>query len=576
MQTQDRRRSSVQIVAVIFFTIYVLGIRTPQVVYYWLPQWSFGFRDLAPSGLIKALDPHSAAADAGLHVGDQIETKSLSLHEYLATIGISRPRETVRLDVLEGGHKRNVTLVARPSHFETAQIRADLLGQIGWLVRVALCLTLVLIRPGRMTWLFYIWMMSGGSYSDYLVTLPGWLFAIVVLPYTLLSGAVPFIGLLFYLVFPNDALTGWRSRLFPYVVGACIVFALIELARLIGFFFRVDTTGSDWIGAVEDIVGVVLCQFVLFAYYVGSSSLERRHVRWILMVTAIGMVLEVGWNLHSLLSPNTPVPWFWLLLNYWGILLPAVFAYAIVRYRMFDVEFILSRGLVYTLLAIAAAGTFLLIDLLLTSRFHGSRAELAVDIAAALGIGFWMKAIHGHAIDLVDRLLFRRRYESRILLKAAVGSLATADSPRAVEETMTSGAASALGLASAVFFRRVADGGLLREIGVGWPADAPWHLLPDDKLVTALERNAPSSIDLQDLGWSRSGVTPPQRPVVAVPMKAGARVVGVTLYGSRSNDVLPSPDEISGLIELAQRATTAYLMLDAVRSKTAAREPVSW
>ncbi|MDQ6825130.1 MAG: hypothetical protein M3007_06690, partial [Candidatus Eremiobacteraeota bacterium] len=218
------------------------------------------------------------------------------------------------------------------------------------------------------------------------------------------------------------------------------------------------------------------------------------------------------------------------------------------------------------------AGTFVAIDLLFTSRFHGSKSEFAVDIAVALAIGFWVRAIHGRSIDFVDRLLFRRRYQSRLLLKAAVDSLATADSPRAIERILTSDAASALGLASAVFFRRVADGGLLREIGFGWPVDALWHLLPDDALVKTLEKNAPSSIDLQSLGWSRALVGPPQQPVVAIPLIASGRVLGVSFYGSRLNGVLPSPDEVGGLVGLARRAASAYVLLDSMRPALTARE----
>jgi hypothetical protein len=251
------------------------------------------------------------------------------------------------------------------------------------------------------------------------------------------------------------------------------------------------------------------------------------------------------------------------------------FAYAILRYRMFDVEFVLSRALVYSLLAIAAIGIFLAIDFAFTSRFHGSRAEVAVDIAVALGIGFWVRAIHGSAVDLVDRALFRRRFESRRRLKATSDMLAFADSTHAVEEIVTSSAATSLGLASAVFFRRVADGGLLREIGFGWPTDAPWHLLSDDKVVETLERNAPPSFDLQSLGWLRAGAMPPNQPALVVPMQSGRRVIGVTFYGSRLNGVLPSPDEISALVDLSRRAASIYVLLDSARSATTTPELAS-
>jgi len=186
-------------------------------------------------------------------------------------------------------------------------------------------------------------------------------------------------------------------------------------------------------------------------------------------------------------------------------------------------------------------------------------------------LGFWVRVIHGRAINLVDRVLFRRRYDARVRLKATLDAVASAESLPAIEEIMTTGAASALGLTSAVFFRRVADGGLLREIGFGWPADAPWHLLPNDGLVALLDKRE-SSVDLKEIGWARTSLSSPQEPVLAVPMQAGGRVLGVTLYGSRLDGVPASPDEVRGLVDLAQHAASAYLLLDSARSGFAAHE----
>ncbi|MDQ6824301.1 MAG: hypothetical protein M3007_02425 [Candidatus Eremiobacteraeota bacterium] len=583
VQVQNRQRSIIRTVAVLGLALIALGKVTPQIAYYWMPRGDFGIRDGMQSGvtfIVGELAPRSPATEAGLHVRDQIETTRLTLHEsniVCCSFG-AKPGESLRLHVAGRGKQRIVTLVARPVHMSTAEIKDNLWDQVTWLLRILLGAGLVLLRPGRLTWLFYIWQAGIGDANpppDYFLLLPSSLFVLCSLPYVVLGAAVSYAGALFCLVFPNDEPTGWRRRAVPVVFVILCISVAIALALFVASHFKFDIGGSWWLHTIEDVLGGLVGIAALVTYYVTSRGFDRQRVRWVVAVVVIASLGEVFWNLREVVAPGSPPPFYAdLYLRWIGLLIVFAFAYAIMRYGMFDVEFILSRGLVYSLLAIAAAGTFIAIDLLFTSRFHGSRAEFAIDIAVALAIGFRVRAIHGRAIDLVDRLLFRRRYQSRALLKAAVDSLNTADSAPAIEKIITSDAASALGLASAVFFRRVADGGLLREIGFGWPAEAQWHVLPDDKLVKLLERNAPRSIDLQSLGW-RVDVEPPQQPVVAIPMLPSGRVIGVTFYGSRLNGVLPSPDEIRGLVELVRRATSAYLMFDSMRPAMTARKPAT-
>lgn len=580
-QAQDRRRRIVRIVAVVALAILALGHKTPDIAFYWLPRGDFGIQDVYFHGrpfitdvTVKELIPHSAATDAGIHLGDRIELKDLDLHQRLVFLGRPQPGEALPVRLVQNGKHRFVTLVARPKYMSGADIRRDIRNQISEVLCIVLGAVLVLLRPSRMTWLFYLWMVSigGGNTADYLVSLPSWLCVTLSLPIVAI-GSIPALAL-FYLVFPNDEPTGWRRRALPFVWGALGVLVAIGIARFIGMVLDLDfaLTGGDWFPLVEDIIELSIGIAALLTAFIESRGQDRARIRAVVFIGISGVLAEIGLDVQQLLAQGTPPPLFWTYFGQYGQwLIIVAFAYAILRHNMFDIEFVLSRTLVYSMLAVAAIAIFLGIDFLFTSLFHGSKAEFAVDVAVALGIGFWVRAIQGYAIDFVDRALFRRRYDSRTHLKAALAAVAAADSPRAVEQILTEGAATALGLASAVFFRRVADGGYLREGGFGWPADAPWHLLPDDKLAMALAGKA-RSIDLLALGWAKTILTPPLSPVCAIPVQSGGRVIGVTLYGMRLNGVLLSPDEISGLIELARRAANSYLLLDSIRSGSPALE----
>jgi hypothetical protein len=570
-QGQDRHRSIIRTIVVISLGLYLIATSAPQIVYYWIPLGDFGTSISAR--IVGDVEPHSAAADAGIRVGDRIETQYLSVHERLIDGLGSVPQagETATLRVLHNGRERSVMLVARPTHMNE-HLFWSLWDLVGLLIRVALGATLVLLRPGLLTWVFYIYLLAiGVTSSDYFTSLPAPIFIAIMLPIVLLDAARNAVLLLFALLFPTNELGSWRRRVLPIIFVAFGSGVFVNFYEVAGLISNYDTTPLDPYYHIFDTVVAALALAIVLVRYFESKAFERERIKWVIFAFAISYSILVVLRLSGI--AHRPQE---LLLNFHsyfvtGLFLPIAVAYAIIRYRVFDLQFVLSRTLVYSLLLAAAIGIFVAIDFIFTSRFHGSRGELAVDIAVALGLGFWVRAIQGRAIDLVDRLLFWRRYDSRMRLRAAVDSLADAESPCAIEEIVTARAATSLGLASAVFFRRVADGGLLREVGFGWPADAPWHLLPDDRLVAQLDRHA-SSIDLNGIGWSRSGASPPQEPVLAVPMQLGANVVGVTLYGDRLNGGLPSPDEVRGLIELAQRAASAYLLFDSARRGVSTRE----
>jgi hypothetical protein len=579
-KAQDRRKSVIRTIIVIALAVYFIGLYAPEIALYWFPAGDYGL--IVENRFHSHIEPHSAAADAGIQVDDQIETQYESLHEHMGPL--PRAGDTVTLHILHRGKERIVTLVARP--VPPASMASEAMyvvfPLIMYVISVGLGAVLVLLRPGLMTWLFYGFMLAGTSvtHGAALSGVFSWLspplFVAVTLPRDLLVCAGPFMFALFALLFPNDELTAWGRRALPFALAGLGVSVAVGLVWVIGaIFFYLDSPALDRAQSTLSIGGQAIALTALLFRYWQSHALDRRRITWVIAAFVIPGAIAVARDIGEFWSINRAPPAIFDNLFFFNWVLPTAVAYAIIRYRMFDIEFVLSRTLVYALLILAAVGVFATVDVVFTSRFHGSRVELAVDIAVALGLGFWVRAIQGRAIDLVDRLLFRRRYDARVRLKATLDAVNTANSPRALQEIVTSGAATALGLASAVFFRRVADGGLLREIGFGWPRDALWHVLPDEPLVAVLDKRGPS-IDLHALGWSRTGASPPYEPVLAIPMQSGGRVVGVTFYGSRENSVPPSPDEVRGLVTLAGQAASVYLLLDSAHPGIATREPTAF
>jgi hypothetical protein len=303
-----------------------------------------------------------------------------------------------------------------------------------------------------------------------------------------------------------------------------------------------------------------------------SRGFDRRLIGLLFGITLLAFSAEATINIFGLLHMPP-----WAIFRYvflLGILLPLFVGYAIVRYQLFDVEYVLGRVLFVAMLAVLVAGIFIGVDALFAAYSQGSRGELAVDFGLALALGFALQAFHKRALDLVDRLFFAQRYDVRLKMRAIFRSVSSAGSRHAIEKIVTSDAGAVLGLASAAFFASVEDGGFLRTSSYGWETARLWNVLPDEDLAEQLH-NARDALNLRDLRGIVTGLSAPNDAVFAVPMRTGERVVGTVLYGDMLDGTSPSADEIRALSELVQSSAGRYVFFGRTAVAPAIRETAS-
>ena len=149
-----------------------------------------------------------------------------------------------------------------------------------------------------------------------------------------------------------------------------------------------------------------------------GEPVARAQVAWI----CLGLGVSLGLNLlvyllyyFQLLPPVVPT-WASSVI---ALVLPLCLAIAILRYRLFDIDLILRRTLLYSLLTALLAAVYLVSVVLLQNVFialtGAARSEL-VTVLSTLAIAALFVPLRARLQSFIDRRFFRRKYDAARIL----------------------------------------------------------------------------------------------------------------------------------------------------------------
>ncbi|MBI2683689.1 MAG: PAS domain S-box protein [Acidobacteriales bacterium] len=196
---------------------------------------------------------------------------------------------------------------------------------------------------------------------------------------------------------PGALLLGWHL----------FAFRALEATGLL--LFNLDRLEYSYLAMYFALAAGVLWH----SYVKADTPLLRQQMKWVTRGTILSIVPFTLFYVLPTVSGNLPSASMKLsVLSL--IFLPLTFGYAIVRYRLMDVDIIFKRGMIYTLSAAAIVGlyygTVSLIVLALGARFPLGNWGL---IAAVMVTALLFDPIK-HAIqDRLDRVFDRKRYDYR-------------------------------------------------------------------------------------------------------------------------------------------------------------------
>jgi hypothetical protein len=177
------------------------------------------------------------------------------------------------------------------------------------------------------------------------------------------------------------------------------------------------------------LMGVFLIWFlfggysVIYRYTRVSNLVERQQTKWVMAGILGSFVLFIPFTIIALVyPPSQPTPERLAFLYFVNIpinvisylFIPGAIAVAILRYRLWDIDLLIRRTLVYStltlLLALVYFGSITLLQSLL-SAITGQQSTAAVVIST-LGIAALFNPLRHRIQDTIDRRFYRRKYDA--------------------------------------------------------------------------------------------------------------------------------------------------------------------
>jgi PAS domain S-box-containing protein len=241
------------------------------------------------------------------------------------------------------------------------------------------------------------------------------------------------IGLFVFLalLFPDGRLPSSRWRPFAWLVGVVIVTGTVSVAlwpeTAAGFDLVNHPLGievaTDTMNPVETILyalGLVAAASLLVRLR-RSMGVERQQLKWFAYAVA---VLATSAILAYVVSESVRVVWLgwasFMLVIASVVGLPVAVGIAILRYRLYNIDLLLNRTLVYgALTAVLAAvyfGSIVLFQALFRA-FTGQESQVAV-VVSTLAIAALFTPLRLRIQSFIDRRFYRRKYDARKTLEA--------------------------------------------------------------------------------------------------------------------------------------------------------------
>jgi hypothetical protein len=244
---------------------------------------------------------------------------------------------------------------------------------------------------------------------------------------------IPFLGLmLLLLLFPTGRFLTPRWRWVAWFAIIVVVAAMTPLALMTPIEIDGNQIANPLGGFPQDaVLPIVLGAFILWlatlgaalvgliVRYVRAQRRERQQIKWLMYAAAVFIAAQ----LFSFFQPTDFMVETGLgqvLVSIAALGFPLAIGIAILRYQLFDIDLVIRKTLVYTVLSGLLALVFLGSVILLQRGFEavtGQQSQLAI-VLSTLAIAALFNPLRGRIQAVIDRRFYRKKYDAQQVLSA--------------------------------------------------------------------------------------------------------------------------------------------------------------
>jgi hypothetical protein len=353
------------------------------------------------------------------------------------------------------------------------------------------------------------------------------------------------------------ARSAWRRALeiFAYAAIAASVL-ILAIGAYGGLTLRTDPMmfGPRFFAALFVWLASVAAVAVVAAIAVASTpDSDRPRAAWLLLPLPLAMLASAAALKFQIVAHTWIAGEFVQILAAIGLLLGAfAVTYALLKRRVLDFEFVLTRTVVVATVSLIVVAAFVLLEWILGTVLSGvSHTEgLIANGALALVLGVSLNFTHQRVDRLVEGVLFRkRRADERALVDFSREAAYVTESDALLDQT----------IAKVERHTDARNAAILIDGSEGYEAARSFG---DNSLAPARENDG-AILALK--AWHKP-LDPHQydttlHGALALPMLGRGRLLGVLLLGERAGGESYAPDEVEALSQLAHGVGSALDVL---------------
>ena len=230
------------------------------------------------------------------------------------------------------------------------------------------------------------------------------------------------------LLFPDGHLPSPRWRGFAWAVGIGVAVAILAMLLVPGTFADTghpeisNPLGIEALRAVGDVllatllvipIGMVGAAVALVRRFRRSAGAERQQMKWLASSAAtVALVYAVVMPLSLMQAAGETPGWLLALQNVslaTFALIPIAIGFAVLRYRLYDIDVVINKTIVFGVLAIFIGAVYVGVVVVLGSAIGAATTNPALSIAATALVAVLFEPVRVRVQRVANRLVYGER-----------------------------------------------------------------------------------------------------------------------------------------------------------------------